>query len=255
MEDQHAAARRVKGELHGGKPGHQNAAHNGRGRSIVCFILVPARRKVGIRAARADGVQVQGQLDARAGDGDGLGELRAARLREQTTREDSSACVLAVTTLTRRGTRCRMPSYSASGSPSVHLAALAMASSLRSLGTCCARCFLRSARQRSTDSSVARLSALRMAAALLGLATALASPMARFMRVHSESRDGWCASASISKHAHHTTTTLPVAVSLFSAPSRWMRSPRRALLSADGGRSSARGCRRPAPSPTTAWAS
>lgn len=63
VEDEHAAARRVKGELHGRKP---------------------ARRKVGIRAARADGVQVQGQLDARAGDGDGLGELRAARTRVST---------------------------------------------------------------------------------------------------------------------------------------------------------------------------
>ena len=28
VEDEHAAARRVEGELHGGKPGHQNAAHD-----------------------------------------------------------------------------------------------------------------------------------------------------------------------------------------------------------------------------------
>ena len=28
VENQHAAARRVKGELHGRKPGHQNAAHD-----------------------------------------------------------------------------------------------------------------------------------------------------------------------------------------------------------------------------------
>ena len=88
-----------------------------------------------------------------------------------------------------------MPSYSASGSPSVHLAARATAASLRSLGVCFARCFLRSARQRSIDSAVARFSAARSgggaaaaaAAAAAGGATVLASPTARFTRAHSAS--------------------------------------------------------------------
>ena len=54
-EHEHAAARRVKGQLHGREA---------------------ARRKVGVGAAAGDAVQVERQLEARAGDGDGLGELR-----------------------------------------------------------------------------------------------------------------------------------------------------------------------------------
>ena len=53
MEDQDAAPRAVKGQLDGGKP---------------------PRRKVRVAAARAYRVQVERQLEARAGDGDRFGE-------------------------------------------------------------------------------------------------------------------------------------------------------------------------------------
>ena len=108
-----------------------------------------------------------------------------------------------------------MPSYSASGSPSVHLAARATAASLRSLGVCFARCFLRSARQRSTDSAVARFSDARsggsVPASAVAVTTVLARPTARFTRAHSASMESSSATASMkrkrpperaSAHAH-----------------------------------------------------
>lgn len=86
---------------------------------------------VRVAAARGDVVQVERQRDARALDGDGLGELRGT---------PESVCVLqgvaalhrTVTTLTSRGTYQRKRAYGLSANLSVHLAYCESAASERS---------------------------------------------------------------------------------------------------------------------------
>ena len=82
VEDEHAAARARVGQLHGAE------------------LL---GRVVRVAAARGDVVQVERQRDARALDGDGLGELRCAPESERATGRVTELR-RTVTTLTSRGT-------------------------------------------------------------------------------------------------------------------------------------------------------
>ena len=91
VEDQDAAARLVKGQLHGRKA---------------------PRRVVGIRAARANRVKVEGQLEPRPRDGDGLCELPMQQQQQQHSLRQLQVCAnefkgaqQTVTTLTSRGVR------------------------------------------------------------------------------------------------------------------------------------------------------
>ena len=86
---------------------------------------------VTVAAARGDVVQVERQRDARALDGDGLGELRGTPASARVTLRVKAAA-RTVTTLTSRGTYQRKRAYGLSANLSVHLAYCESASSERS---------------------------------------------------------------------------------------------------------------------------